>query len=172
MKNVFLTLLLSAHVLLSFSQGDFNINDYYNLEAKNINSDDNGIAIKGYDVVSYFTMEKPLPGKEQFQQIYKGSIFLFANQAHLDLFATNPEKYIPAYGGWCALGMGMEDARFGNKAGKYPVDPKSYKIIDSRLFLFYHDNNFDALEYWNKDESSLKTHADSLWNKILKLQKD
>jgi len=50
-------------------------------------------------------------------------------------FKANPEKYEPAYGGWCAYAM-------GENGEKVKIDPETYKIIEGKLFLFY---NFWAI---------------------------
>ena len=65
-----------------------------------VNADSKGIAIKGYDTVAYFTMGKPVKGDEQFTNEWHGAKWLFSNVEHRDLFAANPEKYAPQYGGY------------------------------------------------------------------------
>ena len=59
-----------------------------------------GIAIKGYDTVAYFTMGKPVKGEERFAYEWNGAKWLFSNVGHLDMFAAYPEKYAPQYGGY------------------------------------------------------------------------
>jgi YHS domain-containing protein len=65
-----------------------------------INTDDRGVAIKGYDTVAYFTEEKPVKGREEFSFEWKGARWLFSSREHLDLFAKDPERYAPRYGGY------------------------------------------------------------------------
>jgi len=65
-----------------------------------INTDDRGLAIKGYDAVAYFTKGKPVKGKDEFSFQWKGAMWLFSNREHVDLFAKSPEKYAPQYGGY------------------------------------------------------------------------
>jgi YHS domain-containing protein len=60
----------------------------------------NGIAIKGYDTVAYFTEGKPVKGKEEFSLEWKGAKWLFSSREHLELFEKSPEKYAPQYGGY------------------------------------------------------------------------
>ena len=64
-----------------------------------------GEAINGYDPVAYFTEMKPVRGDAAFTFAYKGAPFLFASAQNRDLFAADPEKYAPQYGGWCAYAM-------------------------------------------------------------------
>jgi len=65
-----------------------------------INTDPQGLAIKGYDPVAYFTQAKPLKGSEEFTYQWMGAEWRFASAEHLDLFRSNPEKYAPQYGGY------------------------------------------------------------------------
>src|SRR5512138_2435084 len=62
-------------------------------------------AINGYDAVAYFTVGKPVMGKETFVLDWMGAKWKFASQANLDSFKANPEKYAPQYGGYCAFGV-------------------------------------------------------------------
>jgi len=65
-----------------------------------INIDTDGLVMKGYDTVAYFTVGKPLKGNKQFSHDWKGAKWLFSSKEHLDLFASSPEKYAPQYGGY------------------------------------------------------------------------
>jgi YHS domain-containing protein len=68
--------------------------------AGSVNTNKDGIAIKGYDTVAYFTTGKPVMGTEEFQHNWKNAKWHFANASHLELFKNNPEKYAPQYGGY------------------------------------------------------------------------
>jgi YHS domain-containing protein len=118
---------------------------------------DNSIAIDGYDPVSYFD-GKPKEGDEDVAFKYKGVTYLFSSTTTLNKFKSNPEKYEPAYGGWCAYAMGATGE-------KVKIDPETFKIIDGRLFLFYNFWGNNTLEDWNKNELNLKTAADKNWLK-------
>jgi YHS domain-containing protein len=67
---------------------------------KPVNTDTQGLAIKGYDPVAYFDQRKPLKGSEKFAYQWMGAEWRFASAEHLDLFKSNPEKYAPQYGGY------------------------------------------------------------------------
>ncbi len=120
----------------------------------------NGIALSGYDAISYFKGE-PLKGKMSFKNNYEGAIFLFTNQTNLDAFKADPPKYLPQYGGWCAYAM-------GNEGEKVEVNPETFKIIGGKLFLFYNKFFNNTLTDWNKNEAKLKKAADLNWQKINK----
>lgn len=117
------------------------------------------IALEGYDPVSYFD-QKPREGKSEFRYSYKGVTYWFSSTASLAKFKASPEKYEPAYGGWCAYAM-------GDSGDKVKVDPETYKIIDGKLYLFYNFWGNNTLEDWNEKEKSLKLKADQNWKKFI-----
>jgi YHS domain-containing protein len=117
------------------------------------------IAIEGFDPVSYFE-NKPMEGNEGKQFVYKGVTYLFSSATNMAKFKANPEKYEPAYGGWCAYAM-------GETGEKVKVDPETYKIIEGKLYLFYHFWGNNTLDSWNKNEKSLKAKGDQNWKKFV-----
>jgi YHS domain-containing protein len=119
-----------------------------------------GVALEGYDPVSYFS-NKPVEGFEKFTITHKGVVYYFVSAANLQKFKTTPEKFEPAYGGWCAYAMGATGE-------KIKVDPETFKIIDGKLFLFYNFWGNNTLEDWNQSMAKLKQDADLNWLKILK----
>jgi len=117
------------------------------------------IALDGYDPVSYFS-NNPTEGKSQLGFTYKGITYWFANQTNLNQFQANPDQYEPAYGGWCAYAM-------GESGEKVKIDPKTFKILNGRLYLFYNFWGNNTLTDWNKNEVTLKSKADQNWKKIV-----
>ena len=65
-----------------------------------INVNGEGIAIKGYDPVAYFTMGSPVKGQKEFQFEWNNAKWLFANEEHLTIFQMNPDSFAPQYGGY------------------------------------------------------------------------
>ena len=118
-----------------------------------------GIALEGYCPVAYFAVNRPVKGKPEHASTHNGVTYHFVSADAQRAFEKDPEQYLPAYGGWCALGMAVED--------KFPVDPRSFKIVDGRLLLFLKNRNVDALKLWNDgDEKAQLRKADSHWNKV------
>ncbi|MDZ7899598.1 MAG: YHS domain-containing (seleno)protein [Arcicella sp.] len=118
-----------------------------------------GIAIEGYDPVAYFA-GKPQKGKAANTYTYEGVNYQFANVINLETFKKNPSKYEPQYGGWCAYAMG--------KSGeKVEINPETYKVLNGKLYLFYHTFFSNTLPDWNKDENALKVKADANWGKLV-----
>ncbi|MFO1500515.1 MAG: YHS domain-containing (seleno)protein [Verrucomicrobiota bacterium] len=128
--------------------------------AQGYNLDANKIALKGYDPVSYFVAKGPLKGKREVTAEYQGATYQFASAQNRALFVDSPQKYLPAYGGWCATAMA--------KGEKVEIDPANYKVTNGRLFLFYKGLFGNALNDWNKDEPTLTAQADAHWRKISK----
>jgi len=120
----------------------------------------NGLAIQGYDPVSYFK-GAPKEGKSEYSYTYKSVTYRFSSEANKTTFKSNPEKYEPQYGGWCAYAM-------GHTGEKVEVNPKTYKIVDGKLYLFYNAYFTNTLTDWNKNEKALKTKADKNWLKYYK----
>jgi YHS domain-containing protein len=149
MKSSILILCLSIASALAFGQDS---------RLKNFNLDD-GLALDGYDPVSYFS-GKPIEGKKSFSGAYQGVTYYFANAANKSTFFGNPEKYEPAYGGWCAYAM-------GEKGEKVKIDPETFKIIGGKVYLFYNFWGNNTLEDWNKNEIQLKSAADKQWKKYV-----
>tara|TARA_B100000315_G_scaffold258745_1_gene311957 strand:- start:7876 stop:8214 length:339 start_codon:yes stop_codon:yes gene_type:complete len=65
-----------------------------------INTTAGNVAIEGYDSVAYFTQKKAVPGSKEFTHRWKNAVWQFASAAHRDMFANNPEKFAPQYGGY------------------------------------------------------------------------
>src|SRR5580693_7040135 len=68
---------------------------------------EHGLAIKGYDPVSYFTTRKPTPGLAQYSTTYKGATYRFVSAENRDRFIASPEKFVPQYGGYCAYAISL-----------------------------------------------------------------
>ena len=117
-----------------------------------------GLAIQGYDPVSYFN-GKAARGSKDHAVNHQGTTYYFVSAANAATFKKNPAAYEPQYGGWCAYAMGA-------KSEKVSIDPKTYKIIDGKLYLFYNRFFNNTLEDWNEDEKKLKQKADANWQKI------
>ena len=127
---------------------------------KNNNLEDD-LAIKGYDPIAYFTQKKAIKGTESYKYVHEGIPYWFSSQINLDTFKSSPDKYEPAYGGWCAYAM-------GTTAEKVVIDPETFKIVDGKLYLFYNFFFNNTLKDWNKDEVNLKQKADANWSEIIR----
>src|SRR5262249_17281071 len=59
----------------------------------------------GYDPVAYFTDGKPMRGSGHHVTVHDGVTYAFTSKEHKKLFEADPQKYLPAYGGYCAYGV-------------------------------------------------------------------
>ena len=114
-------------------------------------------AINGYDTVAYFTVGKPVMGKDAFAFEWMGAKWKFASQANLDLFRANPEKYAPQYGGYCAYGVAQ--------GYLVKVEPEQFTVLDGKLYLNY---DADVQAKWRKDPAGYIKTADALFAQLLK----
>ncbi len=115
------------------------------------------LAIDGYDPVAYFTEQKPVKGSSEFRADYQGSTFQFVSAAHRDTFRTDPEKFAPQYGGYCAYGMA--------KGYKASIDPAAFTVVGNKLYLNYNET---IRSRWLSDTSSYIQKADANWPEVQK----
>ena len=131
-------------------------------EESMLNSD-NGLAVHGYDPVSYHK-DGPVKGQETWSSVYNGVTYHFASRENLETFKNDPERYLPAYGGWCAWAM--------LDGEKVDVDPRSYKVIAGRTYLFYNSFFVNTLKKWNdrataNAEGAMVEQADAAWDSLI-----
>ncbi|GAB3482773.1 YHS domain-containing (seleno)protein [Marinomonas epiphytica] len=119
------------------------------------NADANDLAIKGYDTVAYFTMEKPVLGSPEYTSTYKNAIYQFVSAEHRDLFNADKAKYAPQFGGYCAMGVAMNQ--------KFDTDPTAWKIEEGKLYL---NLNHDVQKAWLRDVPGNLETAFSNWPEL------
>ena len=115
-----------------------------------------GVAIKGYDPVAYFAEGKPMKGSEEFSLEWLGATWLFATAGHRDLFAEQPVKYAPQYGGHCSAGVA-----FGENT--IDIDPEAWSIVDGKLYLQYSKS---GVEKWKQHQKEWIARADENWPEV------
>jgi hypothetical protein len=122
-----------------------------------INTNWRGLAVKGYDVVAYFTDQQPVEGSADFTHEWGGAKWRFASAAHRDLFVAAPEKYAPQFGGYCAWAVSQ-----GYTAD---IDPEAWRIVEDRLYLNY---SLDVQKKWETDIPGHITKARENWPGLAK----
>ncbi|WP_407526182.1 hypothetical protein [Methylobacterium oryzisoli] len=87
-----------------------------------------GLALRGFDAVSYALDPVPAPGRPAFEAAWAGLVWRFAGPANQAAFARDPETYAPRLGGYDPLGVA--EGRF--------VDPDPLVALRSEagLYLF------------------------------------
>jgi hypothetical protein len=89
---------------------------------------ESSLAIKGYDPVAYFTLQRATPGVAQFEYEWDEHRWQFANATHRDLFKADPVRYAPQFNSFCAVALARGEVREAN--------PEYWLIIDGKLYLF------------------------------------
>ena len=115
----------------------------------------NGVAIRGYDPVAYFRDGGPRLGKPEFSVRHGGAIWHFGSAEHKALFEADPERYLPAYGGFCAYGT--------SRGYLVKIEPEAWSIVDGRLYLNY---DLDVRKTWLKRTKTYIARADGSWPRL------
>lgn len=89
-----------------------------------------------------------------------GSNYWFASEKNKQLFIDNTEKYLPQYGGFCAIAM--------SEGALVDANPKSFLLQDEKLFLFFskYFRLIDTQRQWMKNPDELKKLADVEWETL------
>jgi hypothetical protein len=95
-----------------------------------------GVALDGFDPVSYFTEPAPLEGLPDYEYDWEGIPWYFASAANRDVFIRAPEVYAPQFGGHATTALSQGYLSDGN--------PQIFTIAASRLYLFYSTDTRDA----------------------------
>lgn len=123
--------------------------------AQELNVTPTGLALRGYDPVSYFTGGKPVLGRADISAEHKGAVYRFATDANKQAFVANPDKYAPQFGGYCAFAAAL--------GKKFDGDPNVWKIVDGKLYL----NLSPAVaKRWNEDIPGNIRKANQNWSQI------
>ncbi|MEM7304725.1 MAG: YHS domain-containing (seleno)protein [Pseudomonadota bacterium] len=118
-------------------------------------TDSNDVILAGHDAVAYQTENQAVIGSPEYTTVYNGAIYRFASSKNRDLFNKDPEKYAPAYGGYCAYGM-----TFGKK---FEVDGKAFQVVDGKLYV---NKNLSVYNTWKKDIPGNIEKANTQWPKV------
>lgn len=122
-------------------------------EGNNLNLDSNGVMAQGYDVVEMHTHpDQTIKGDAQFQSPFGGAKYYFSTEANKKLFDTNPAKYAPAFGGYCAIAAAQHNLR--------PVEIWTHTIANGQL-VFNH--NARALSLWQNNVKKNFKNATKNW---------
>lgn len=116
---------------------------------------ENGVILRGYDAVAYFTTGKPTVGSPKYSATYQGATYHFASAANQKRFLANPAAYAPQYGGFCAMGAAL--------GKKLDVDPTQFKVVDSKLYL---NVNADVFKKWSANPAEHIDAANQNWPAI------
>ena len=129
--------------------------------AQSFNADDSKIALQAYSPVSYLDLGIAQKGLKEYKVTYEGLAYYFTNAEQKKAFETNPKKYLPQYGGFCAFGVSV--------GAKFRVDPNKFVVKDGAYYLFLYDLEVDAQQLWMAGKhKDLVSKADQNWRKLSK----
>ena len=111
--------------------------------------------VQGYDLVSYHTAKRPVRGNGHYVTVREGVTYMFSSEENKKKFDQAPEKYLPAYGGYCAFGVSV--------GKKFVGDPEVWRVVDGTLYLNLDESIQDM---WLKDVPGRIKTADRNWQDI------
>ncbi|MDC7785126.1 YHS domain-containing (seleno)protein [Rhodoplanes sp. TEM] len=114
-----------------------------------------GLAIAGFDPVSYFVDGKAAPGRPEYEYVYQGTVWRFRNEGNRNAFADNPGVYAPLFGGYDPVGIARGISR--------PGHPEVFVVLRGRLMLFYSEK---ARDKFLADPLAVLTDAQSHWPEL------
>jgi YHS domain-containing protein len=119
------------------------------------NADANDVALHGRDPVAYFKAGTAMRGKSDITAVHDGVIYRFASATNRDAFRQDPARYVPQFGGFCAMGTAM--------GLKLDVDPQAWRVVDDKLYL---NLNKDVQKKWLSDVPGNLSQANAKWPEI------
>jgi YHS domain-containing protein len=117
-----------------------------------MNVDSNGVILKGYDPVAYFTRHQAVKGNPAIQTKFQGAIYHFVSVADKVAFDKNPSRYVPQYGGFCAYHL--------SKGTLLDSDPSDFFIYKNKLYVC---SGPDAVEKIRSNMDASLRKADENW---------
>jgi YHS domain-containing protein len=141
-----------AALIMLVPAGAFDAVAFDEASTSPLNLDPSGLALRGHDPVAYFTDGQPMLGEAQYSVEHEGATYHFASAENRDRFAADPDAYVPAYGGFCAMGVAM--------GKKFDGDPALWRVVDGTLYL---NVNEEAQQYWQADIPGNIVQANENW---------
>ena len=124
-----------------------------------VNVDSNGVILKGYDAVAYFTRHQAVKGNPAIQTSFGGATYYFASVADKVAFGKNPSKYVPQYGGFCAYHM--------SKGKLKDSDPTAFLIYKGKLYVC---SGVDTAKEFHSNIDQNIRRADDYWVPLSRAQ--
>lgn len=103
------------------------------------------LALKGNDPVSYFTERRPAKGASTIHFDYQNHRYHFASAKNRELFAADPARYAPQFGGLSPVEL--------SSGKRIEADPGAFLVRDGKLYLF---SSPQARDYATKNPGLLQ----------------
>ena len=153
MSNLIKPVLLASAIALlvqspSFAADELNV-------SSGITSAGVPLGLHGVDSVALSTLNAVAEGDATYTVVHDGAAYYFASQASADTFASNPARYLPQYGGFCAYAVAL--------GRKFDGDPRFADIVDGKLYLFV---NAAIFAKYKADSARILADAERMWPSI------
>lgn len=122
-----------------------------------------GVAIGGHDSTAYHLLaasqEDVVKGVKSWVVKWKGAKWRFASKESSERFAAEPERFAPAFNGFCANALSLGK-------GLLRTDGTHWEIIGERLFLFYAAAGRERWVDAGATVSDYIQQAEAAWDKL------
>jgi len=125
----------------------------YNQEKHPFSSSDFGVALEGYDIISYFAENKAQKGDEKYQVEAYGSRWYFSSLAHQQDFIRDGDLFLPEYGGYDPYGIAIS-------AITRKSNPQIWTMREGKLYLFF---SFETQRLWLDNYPENLARSDLNW---------
>jgi len=115
----------------------------------------NGLAIGGFDPISYFEVGRAIKGNNEFQKAWHGVGWRFQSEGNRILFAASPSVYAPRFAGYDPYAISNGIAAQGN--------PTIWEIIGGRLYFFHNEVN---RYLWHENHQKLAALTNQNWAEL------
>lgn len=119
--------------------------------------DDRALMLRGNDPVAYQTQNQAMQGNPAIKADHDGVTYRFVSEANKAEFQRQPNRYVPAYAGFCASG-----APYALKAA---IGAQTFKVVDGRLYLYGGPRSRLG---WELDEKKNIEIGDNYWETEMK----
>jgi YHS domain-containing protein len=117
-----------------------------------------GLAIDGYDPVSYFIAGAAMVGRAEFEVRYRGAVWRFRNSGNQAAFMDRPADYEPHFGGYDPVAVA--------RGAPTPGSPEIWLIAGRTLYLFY---SVETRGEFQSDPTRLATQAEAKWPDVVRV---
>lgn len=113
------------------------------------------LGLHGVDAVALTTIHDVAEGSARHTVVVNEVAYYFASAESASRFESEPNRYLPQYGGFCAYAVAL--------GKKFDGDPRYADIVDGKLYLFVNEEIF--AEY-KKDSRNILRKAERTWPSI------
>ena len=113
------------------------------------------LGLHGVDPVALISFNAVAEGDAVHTIVHDGVAYYFASKQSADTFSTDPERFLPQYGAFCAYAVA--------KGKKFDGDPHFADIVDGKLYLFV---NAEIFEKYKADSKRILADAERMWPEI------